>query len=45
MGVPADTPRDVSFLLFSDPRFTQLSAMLEGLDYAFPRAAKLGEAP
>ncbi|KXZ49546.1 hypothetical protein GPECTOR_20g400 [Gonium pectorale] len=41
-GVPADTDRHVSFLLFSDPRFTQLQRILEGLDYSFPRAAKLG---
>ncbi|KAG2489152.1 hypothetical protein HYH03_012378 [Edaphochlamys debaryana] len=42
VGVPADTPRHVSFLLFADPRFSQLYTILEGLDYSFPRAAKLG---
>ncbi|GLI65399.1 hypothetical protein VaNZ11_008955 [Volvox africanus] len=42
VGVPADTNRHVSFLMFSDPRFTQLYNILEGLDYSFPRAAKLG---
>ncbi len=42
VGVPADTSRHVSFLMFSDPRFTQLYSILEGLDYSFPRASKLG---
>ncbi|PNH10845.1 hypothetical protein TSOC_002346 [Tetrabaena socialis] len=42
VGVPADTNRHVSFLMFSDPRFTQMYQILEGLDYSFPRAAKMG---
>ena len=43
VGVPPDTTRPLSFLLFSDPRFTQLYKILEGMDYHFPRATKLGK--
>ena len=38
----ASSPKHTSFVLFSDPRFSQLYNILEGLDYSFPRAAKLG---
>eukprot|EP00195_Chlamydomonas_chlamydogama_P011605 CAMPEP_0202908360 /NCGR_PEP_ID=MMETSP1392-20130828/45772_1 /ASSEMBLY_ACC=CAM_ASM_000868 /TAXON_ID=225041 /ORGANISM="Chlamydomonas chlamydogama, Strain SAG 11-48b" /LENGTH=284 /DNA_ID=CAMNT_0049597645 /DNA_START=109 /DNA_END=959 /DNA_ORIENTATION=- len=42
VGVPHDTPRNVSFVILADPRFAQVKDMIEGLDYAFPDSPKIG---
>lgn len=42
VGVPHDTRRNVNFVWLADARFRQMTAILEGLDYAFPAARKLG---
>ncbi|KAG1678799.1 hypothetical protein FOA52_012839 [Chlamydomonas sp. UWO 241] len=42
VGVPYDTPQEVSFMILADPRFTQVKQMVEGLDYAFPDSVKIG---
>ncbi|KAL6760952.1 FIST N domain-containing protein [Haematococcus lacustris] len=42
VGVPHDSLRPVSFLLFAEPRFAQIKDLVAGLDYAFPNAPKIG---
>lgn len=42
VGVPIDTPRDVSFVLMSEVTYGEIAEVLAGLDYAYPEAAKLG---
>lgn len=43
VGVPHDTPRHTNFIIFADPRFAQISDIVEGLDYAFPNSPKIGK--
>ncbi len=42
VGVPIDTPRDVSFVLMSEVTYGEITEVLAGLDYAYPEAAKVG---
>ncbi|GAX79069.1 hypothetical protein CEUSTIGMA_g6509.t1 [Chlamydomonas eustigma] len=42
VGVPYDSPREVSFMILSHPRFSQVEAVVAGLDYAFPDSKKIG---
>jgi len=39
-GVPVE--RDPDFVLLADPRFAKVNDLLEGLDFAYPGAAKVG---
>jgi small ligand-binding sensory domain FIST len=42
VGVPYDTPQEVSFMILADPRFSQVEQMVDGLDNAFPESKKIG---
>ncbi len=39
---PAQPTREVSFVILSHPRFSQVEDIVTGLDYAFPDSRKIG---
>lgn len=42
VGVPIDTPNDISFVLMSEVTYGEIAEVIAGLDYAYPEAVKLG---
>lgn len=41
-GVPHDTSAPVSFILLADPTYSSMEELMNGLDYAYPQANKIG---